>query len=414
MKKRLQIIISFFLIFILLAGAAYVPASSYENDIETSTADILLINLDTNTTVYSKKPDNKWYSGDLAALMTYLLAYENIDEPDKTVFEVEQDFIDELPYSDGCLDDYAGEELTAKDLMAIALLTSGNDAAYALAYLVNGSDLSGFIDMMNERAEKLGCVDTIYVTPGYSDESAHHTTCRDLAKLYIAVRKTDIFNEIMNGEPYIPSGLDEDYAVVTEASIFNSKSPYYFRYTNDAKFSYSEKTYAGLVLTTTYHEKTYLFVGLLGLNESEKNVYADARSLITWAYLNLSDRKLINSDDDLTTVKVDSGWGEYDLLLFTADSAYKTLPNDFDEKLLSFKADYPETVKLPLTKGQKIGKATLSYNDEVIDAVDLVVDSDEGLDMLNDSARFANYVVDGLFSIKPTEAAAEAASEETE
>lgn len=415
MKKRLKFIVSFFLILMIFVGMIYVPVSSYENDVETSTADMLLVNLDTNTTVFSQKPNNKWYSGSLAVLMTYLLAYENIEEPEKTEFTVAQEFIDELPDSDGCLDDYVDLTLTAKDLMAITLLTSGSDSAYALAYLVNGSDLSGFIDMMNDRGDELGFSDTKYVSPGFSEKSEQHTTCRDVYKLYLAVRDTDIFKEVIKEKKYTPKGLDEEeYSIESEASILNPDSPYYFKYANDAKYSYSEKTYANIVLTTTYHNMTYLYVGLLGLDESEENVYADARKLTTWAYLNLSDHKVMNSEDAVADVTVKSSWGEYDIQLYSFASAYKTLPNDYDNELLSYNVKVPESVSLPLMKDQKIGKATISYDKEKIEEIDLGVDRDEGLDMLDDCARFATHVFDDMLSIEKPEEESDSEEETVE
>lgn len=396
MKNISKIIISFVLVLTAVFSAAYVPAASYENDVETSTADMLLVNLDTDTIVYSKKPNNKWFSGNLAVLMTYLLAYENIKDPDKVTFEVEKAFIDELPDSDGCLDDFEGETLTAKDLMAITLLTSGSDSAFALAYLVSGSDLDGFVDMMNERAKKLGCKDTLYVSPGFSDSTEQHTSCRDVYRLYATVRNTDIFSEVAHKRYRVSLGGDDDRVITTDASILNAQSPYYFKYTNDAKYSYTKDTYANLVVTTTYHNMTYMFVGLLGLNESEKNVYADARKLITWAYLNLSDRKILNDDEPLAKVKVKSSWGDYNMELYTDDVAYKTLPNDFDEKFLTYRAEVPESVTIPMKKGKKVGNLSISYDENQVDQVNLIVNSDEGLDMLGDSARFGNYVIDGL------------------
>lgn len=396
MKKISKIIISLILVLTAVLSAVYVPASSYENDVETSTGGMMLINLDTDTVVYSKKPNNKWYSGSLSVLMTYLLAYENIKDPDAEKFEVEKEFINELSDSDGCLDDYVGETLTAKDLMAITLLTSGSDSAFALAYLVNGSDLDGFVDMMNDRAKKLGCKDTVYISPGFSESIDQHTTCRDAYRLYSAVRNTDLLSEVAHKRYRISLGEDDDHVISSEASILNAQSPYYFKYANDAKYSYSEKTYESLVVTTTYHNMTYMFVGILGLNEREKNVYADARKLITWAYLNLSDRKVINDDEALAKVKVKSSWGDYNMELYTDDVAYKTLPNDFDEKFLTYRAEVPESVTLPMKKGKKVGKLSISYDENQVDQVNLIVNSDEGLDMLGDSARFGNYVIDGL------------------
>lgn len=408
MKKRLKFVLSFFLVFTIIVSSLCIPASSYQNDIEVSTADILLINLDTNTTVYSQKPDNMWYSGYLAVLMSYLVACEKIEKPENISFKVEQEFIDELPFSDGSLDKYVGETLTAEDLMAVTLLTSGSDSAYALAYLTTGSSLSSFVGMMNDKAAELGCSDTGYISPGFSASSDQYTTCRDVARLYRAVRKTELFKKVMSARTYTPDGLDEEkFSVISEASIINDASPYYFKYTNDAKYSYSEETYAGLALTTTYRGMTYLFVGLLGLNDSEKNIYADAKKLITWAYLNLSDRKVIAAEDNIAKVGVDAGWGSYDIQLYSFNSAFKTLPNEFDDELLEYKTDIPESVSLPLIKGQRVGKAVISYDGEKVDEVDLVVDNDEGLDMLNDCGRFANYVIGELIVEKPSETVTE-------
>lgn len=402
MKKRSKFIISLILVIVLTFSALCLPAASFTNDVETSTNDILLVNLDTHTTVYSKKPDNMWYSGNLAELMTFLVAYENLSDPEDITFEVEQSFITALPYSDGCLDKFVGQTLTAVDLMAIMLLTSGNDAAYALADLVTDKDRDAFVAMMNERAQSLNCKNTGYINPGFSDKSDQYTTCNDVMRLYTAVKAVPLYDEIMSNPTYTPAGLDKDeYSVTTDASILNDKSPYYFKYCNDAKFSYTTDTYAELVATTTYHGKTYLFVGLVGLNEAERNVFADARKLTTWAYLNLSDRKVINSDDSLTKISVNAGWGNYDMELYAFDSAYKTLPNEFDEVLLSYSIDTPESIKWPQFEGGGVGTAKVTYGSEVIDNVDLVLSSDEGVDLLHDVYRFGSYVFKQMMPVEP-------------
>ena len=393
MNKRIKFLISVILIFALFVSSFIIPASSYETDVETSTSDLFLVNLDTDTVVFSQKPDTNWYAGALAELMTFLLSYEMIADPDTVTFKVEQSYIDALPYSDGCLDRFVGTTLTAKDLMAIMLLTSGNDAAYALADLSTGNDRDAFVAAMNERVTILGLKSTVYVSPGFDNTSAQHTTCRDTYLLYQEVRKNDFYLSVMKNKAYTPKGMDEEtYKVEAEASIMNENSPYYFRYTNDAMYSYTEGTYEELVMTTTYRGKTYLFVGLLGLHQSERNVYADARKLTSWAYLNLSDRKMFNAEDSLSEVSVDTEWGDYKVGLHPYNSAFKTVPNEYDESKLSYKFDIPKSVKTPFLAGQKIGSAKLYYGEEEIDDIALSSNADEGLGMLSDFGRFTGYI----------------------
>ena len=392
MNKRVKFFISVILIFAIFVSSFIIPASSFETTVETSTSDLLLVNLDTDTVVFSQKPDTNWYAGSLAELMTFLLSNEMIPDLNAATFNVDQTFINALPYSDGCLDKFVGQTLTAKDLTAIMLLTSGSDAAYALADLSANNDREAFVAAMNARVTTLGMKSTAYVSPGFNNTSAQHTTCRDTYLLYQEVRKNDFFRAVMKNKAYTPAGLGEDYTITAEASILNSDSPYYFRYTNDAMYSFTEDTYEELVATTTYRGKTYLFVGLLGLHQSERNVYADARKLTSWAYLNLSDHKIFNEEDVLSDVTVTADWGDYQVGLHPYNSAFKTLPNSYDEAKLTYQFDIPKTIKTPFLAGQTLGSAKLYYDGEEIENIALSADTDEGLGMLSDFGRFTGYV----------------------
>ena len=55
------------------------------------------------------------------------------------------------------------------------MLESHNDTAVAIAEAVGGS-VEGFADLMNQKAEELGCTDTHFVTPNGLDANEHYTT----------------------------------------------------------------------------------------------------------------------------------------------------------------------------------------------------------------------------------------------
>jgi D-alanyl-D-alanine carboxypeptidase/D-alanyl-D-alanine carboxypeptidase (penicillin-binding protein 5/6) len=82
----------------------------------------------------------------------------------------------------------AGDTLTVRDLLYGLLLTSGNDAANAVALLCADS-LSAFAELMNEKAAVLGMKNTVFVTPSGLDEGEHGSTARDLCLLGAAVLK---------------------------------------------------------------------------------------------------------------------------------------------------------------------------------------------------------------------------------
>lgn len=83
-----------------------------------------------------------------------------------------------------------GDKITVEHLLTGLLLSSGNDAANALALLTSGS-LPAFAEQMNRQAAALGMVHTRFVTPSGLDEGDHGSTARDMALLGAAVLKEE-------------------------------------------------------------------------------------------------------------------------------------------------------------------------------------------------------------------------------
>ena len=77
-----------------------------------------------------------------------------------------------------------GEQYYLEDLLYSLMLKSHNDTAVAIAEHIGGST-EKFAEMMNEKAKKIGCKDTYFITPNGLDaedeNDIHHTTAQDLA-----------------------------------------------------------------------------------------------------------------------------------------------------------------------------------------------------------------------------------------
>ena len=415
MKKKLKFCIALLLVFAVSVSVFITPASSFQTDVVTSSDAMLLINLDTRTIVFSQKADKIWNASYLSELMTFLLLTENVENPQEIQLEVNEDFIDELDDSDDCLKPYLGEKLTLKDLAAIMLLTSGSDAAFMIADYLGKGEVDDFVTMMNNRATTLGCKQTVFVSPGYSESKEQYTTCLDLSRIYNRLLNNTLYQEIMENETYIPEqfGDDTSYAVMTENSMMNPQSPYYFRYTTGGKFAYDPVAGASLAVTTTYRNMSYLFIALRGKNEAEENVYTDARHLTTWAYLNLSDHKVVDTGEPVAKSTVVTGWGEYPILLYADNSAYKTLPNEYDPEKFTVQTKVADKLELPLFKGEAVGTAQITYAGERLDNVRIVPDHDEGVSLLSDFGRFGGYALAKLFPNVPEAAQPENTTETT-
>ena len=77
------------------------------------------------------------------------------------------------------------------------MLSSGNDAAVAIAEHIGGS-LEGFVGMMNARAREIGAVNTHFTNPHGLPDDQHYTTAYDLALIAREAMGNDTFRRIVS------------------------------------------------------------------------------------------------------------------------------------------------------------------------------------------------------------------------
>jgi serine-type D-Ala-D-Ala carboxypeptidase (penicillin-binding protein 5/6) len=94
-----------------------------------------------------------------------------------------------------------GDVLSARELLMASMISSGDDAAYALAEHIGGGGEAGverFVGMMNEKAEAMGLADTSFENPVGFDARGHHTSARDLATMTRVAMQNPEFREMVS------------------------------------------------------------------------------------------------------------------------------------------------------------------------------------------------------------------------
>lgn len=95
-----------------------------------------------------------------------------------------------------------GDKITIKDLLYGLMLCSGNDAAVALAEHAGGN-ITGFSELMNNKAKELGLANTHFETPHGLDAESHYTTAYELALLSNYALKNKTFSQIVGTKNHI-------------------------------------------------------------------------------------------------------------------------------------------------------------------------------------------------------------------
>ncbi|AZC27571.1 D-alanyl-D-alanine endopeptidase [Pseudomonas sessilinigenes] len=151
----------------------------------------LLLDLQTNKVIYSSNPDVVVPIASVTKLMTAMVVLD-AKLPMNEYISVN---ISDTPEMKGVFSRVKlNSELSRREMLLIALMSSENRAAASLAHHYPGG-YAAFIAAMNAKAKSLGMTHTRYVEP--TGLSIHNvSTARDLSKLLVAARKYPLLSEL--------------------------------------------------------------------------------------------------------------------------------------------------------------------------------------------------------------------------
>lgn len=112
-----------------------------------------------------------------------------------------------------------GEKMSVDDLFKGVAVASGNDAIVALAEAVAGT-VDEFVNMMNERAKKLGLVDTNFKNPHGLDEANHYSSAYDMSVMAKELVKHDKVLEYSSiYDDYLRKGTAKEFWLVNTNNV---------------------------------------------------------------------------------------------------------------------------------------------------------------------------------------------------
>ncbi len=103
----------------------------------------------------------------------------------------------------------AGEIMTLEELLYGLMLSSGNDAAVAIAEHFGG--IEKFVAMMNQKAEELGAKNTHFENPNGLPHENHVSTAYDMALLTAHGLANPDFSQIVSTKSYSIAGEGKSY-----------------------------------------------------------------------------------------------------------------------------------------------------------------------------------------------------------
>ena len=172
MKKRIPaLLLALLLCFPLPVWAAELPVQAKAT---------LLMEKETGTVLLQQNAHQKLEPASVTKVMTLLLVMEAIARGELHYEDVVTVSANAASMGGSQVYLSEGEQITVDELLKAVCVSSGNDAAVALAEQVSGvTEL--FVQQMNNRALELGMTDTHFANPTGLPAEGHVTSARDIA-----------------------------------------------------------------------------------------------------------------------------------------------------------------------------------------------------------------------------------------
>ena len=325
-----------------LAAALFMPCSGV------SARNAILVDGATGRVLYEKAADQRGLIASTTKIMTALVVCEQTNVLDRVRIPKEA-----VGIEGSSMYLKAGQIFTVQELLYGLMLHSGNDAAVALAIYCGGT-LEGFVELMNDKAHRLGLDNTHFANPNGLDTPGHYSTARDLAILSAYAMQNPIFAKTVSTKT----------VKVGETVLRNhNKLLWQLEGADGIKTGFTKAAGRILVSSCTRGGRR-----LIAVTMNDGNDWNDHRQLMEQGFANYTNRQIVTKGDVLGAVAVISGRQEAVELIAAEDFCYALRETEDPEIQLS----KPGFVYAPVVRGEDAGFAYVCIDSKPVAKIPVV------------------------------------------
>ncbi|ADL51286.1 D-alanyl-D-alanine carboxypeptidase family protein [Clostridium cellulovorans] len=318
------------------------------------------ITLDVNTgeIIYAKNADAKAYPASITKLMSAILLEKNLSKEDLLTYTANAKVQPSSAINTDRLSVPVGQQISADTALKTMLLASANDMTEMVATNIpkrNSNDNTEFIAMMNAEAQRLGMVNTHFVTSNGLDDNTneHLTTAYDLTILGREVAKNPWTREIWP--------LKSTIIAIPGLASFEIGNTNQFVYPNfelhdptciGSKTGYTDK--AGRCLLSIFERDNRQIIGVVlnsQLSPNDLVAFNDMKQIIDYSYS--AEKKVLEATDPATGVNTS----------YKKDTTVLTVPVEYKV----FKTFGPrKTIEVPVILDDDLSTYTNEINSKDI------------------------------------------------
>lgn len=254
-----------------------------------------------------------------------------------------------------------GEELSLEEMLISIAVGSANDACVAVAEHIAGTH-EEFVELMNQRAKKLGLKHTHFANAYGLPAEGHYTSAHDMAQILRTALKYPEFRKLTSTKEYdLRSG---------DFKLWNTnKLLWWYRGTDGGKTGWTNEAKYCLA-STVDRDGLRLIAVVLGTPEPRSH-FRESMKIYNYGFAKYKAVKFAEAEERVQTLPVGKGVVERTDIITASRAAVTVLKGE--EKDVSKKVILPESVDAPLTAGDQVGEMVLLNKGEEIGRIPLVV-----------------------------------------
>lgn len=324
----------------------------------------ILMEKTTGEILYEKNAHERLAPASVTKVMTMLLIAEAIDGGTLSTEELVTCSANAASMGGSQVYLEEGEQMSVHEMFKALVVSSGNDAAVALAEHIAGSE-DAFVSKMNSRAEELGLKDTHFTNcTGLFDDDDHYTSAYD-----IAVISRELISHSMIRE-YTTIWMDT-IRDGTFGLANTNKLIYYYSGATGLKTGFTEKAMYCLSATAERDGVEYIAVVMHGETSTER--FDSAKTLLNYAFANYALVSL-KTEELLPTIQVELGAQDTVQTICNANS--NILLPKAEAADVQYDVEYTDPIEAPVKAGQELGTLTVRSGDTVLAELSLTAAED--------------------------------------
>jgi len=358
--KKVLFILSLFILVPKMVFASNIKLAENAKSaimIETTTGEIL----------YEKNIDEKYAPASMTKMMSLLLVMEYIEDGGMKL--TDRVTVSENASGMGGSQIFlkTGEEMTVNDLLKGVSIASANDAVTALAERVAGTT-EEFVNMMNDKAKKLGLSNTHFKNVHGLDETGHYSSAYDMAM---------IAKELVKHQKKIDySSIYEDYLREEKKEkvwlVNTNKLVRFYEGADGLKTGYTKE--AGYCLTATAKRNGMrLITVVMGESDNSKR-NSETMKMLDYGFEQYELETLLTRNSIISKTNISKSTKE-EISIVPLEDVTLLHKKGNKKKNTSYKLEIDD-IRVPIKMGDRIGTLILKEDNNIIRKIPVSVNED--------------------------------------